>query len=89
MNWKEKIKWKLLIILLALVGILIVWCAGKAGERKRGAEPQRLREQMIKENEWASAGAVYKAQNAEEGTAEGPAQKTQGETADDPAQETQ
>ena len=89
MNWKEKIKWKLLIILLALVGILIVWCAGKAGERKRGAETQRLREQMIKENEWASAGAVYKAQNAEEGTAEDPAQKTQGETADDPAQETQ
>ena len=58
MNWKEKIKWKLVIILLALVGILIVWCAGKAGERKKSAETEILQEYMIKENERASAGAA-------------------------------
>lgn len=55
MNWKEKLKWKLLIILIALVGILIVWCAGKAGERKAVTEKEILREYSQKENEWASA----------------------------------
>lgn len=59
MNWKEKIKWKLLIILLALLGILIVWCAGKAGDGKKSAETKILEEYTIKENEWASAGVVY------------------------------
>ena len=43
MNWKEKLKWKLLIILIALIGILIVWCAGKAGERKAVTEKEILR----------------------------------------------
>ena len=55
MNWKEKLKWKLLIILIALIGILIVWCAGKAGERKAVTEKEILREYAQKENEWASA----------------------------------
>ena len=67
MNWKEKIKWKLVIILLALVGILIVWCAGKAGERKKSAETEILQEYMIKENERASAGAAYPMQKETEG----------------------
>ena len=57
MNWKEKLKWKLLIILIALIGILIVWCAGKAGERKAVTEKEILREYAQKENEWASAKA--------------------------------
>ena len=55
MNWKEKLKWKLLIILIALIGILIVWCAGKAGERKAVTEKEILRAYAQKENEWASA----------------------------------
>ena len=55
MNWKEKLKWKLLIILIALIGILIVWCAGKAGERKAVTEKEILREYAQNENEWASA----------------------------------
>lgn len=55
MNWKEKLKWKLLIILIALIGILIVWCAGKARERKAVTEKEILKEYAQKENEWASA----------------------------------
>ncbi len=43
MNWKEKLKWKLLIILIALIGLLIVWCAGTAGARKAAAEQEILR----------------------------------------------
>ena len=57
MNWKEKLKWKFLIILIALIGILIVWCAGKAGERKAVTEKEILREYAQKENEWVSAKA--------------------------------
>ena len=48
-------KWKILIILAALVGILIVWCAGKAGENGNTAESEILKEYALKENEWASA----------------------------------
>lgn len=59
MDWKNRIKWKLLIILAALVGILIVWCAGKAGEKKSSAETEMLREYALKENEWASAGVRF------------------------------
>ncbi|HJC11179.1 MAG TPA: SpoIID/LytB domain-containing protein [Candidatus Blautia merdigallinarum] len=55
MDWKEKMKWKILIILAALVGILIVWCAGKAGEEREIAESEILKEYALKENEWASA----------------------------------
>ena len=55
MDWKEKMKWKILIILAALAGILIVWCAGRAGEKNDTAESEILREYALKENEWASA----------------------------------
>ena len=55
MDWKEKMKWKILIILAALAGILIVWCAGRAGEENDTAESEILREYALKENEWASA----------------------------------
>ena len=55
MDWKEKMKWKILIILAALAGILIVWCAGKAGENSSTAESEILKEYVLKENEWASA----------------------------------
>ena len=48
-------KWKILIILAALAGILIVWCAGRAGEENDTAESDILREYALKENEWASA----------------------------------
>ena len=51
-------KWKILIILAALVGILIVWCAGKAGEERETAESEILKEFALKENEWASAAEV-------------------------------
>ena len=69
MNWKEKLKWKLLIIAAALAGILIVWCAGKAGERKADARKEVLKEYAKKENEWASAGVKFQPprfENAEE-----------------------
>lgn len=66
MNWKEKLKWKLLIILIALIGILIVWCAGKAGERKAVAEKEILREYAEKENEWESAKAELPKQPQQE-----------------------
>lgn len=56
MNWKEKLKWKILIIFIALIGILIVWCAGKAGERKAATEKEILKEYAVRENEWVSAG---------------------------------
>ena len=54
MDWKQKIKWKLRVILIALLGILVVWCAGKAGEKKNHAVKEILREHAVKENEWAS-----------------------------------
>lgn len=54
MDWKQKIKWKLVVILLALLGILVVWCAGKAGENESHAVKEILREHAVKENEWAS-----------------------------------
>lgn len=60
MDWKDRIKWKVLIILAALAGILIVWCAGKAGEKKGSAEAEILREYALKENEWASAGIPFR-----------------------------
>ena len=69
MNWKEKLKWKLLIIAAALAGILIVWCAGKAGERKADARKEVLKEYAKKENEWARAGVKFQPprfENAEE-----------------------
>lgn len=54
-------KWKILIILAALVGILIVWCAGKAGENGNTAESDILKEFALKENEWASAAETVSA----------------------------
>ena len=69
MNWKEKLKWKLLIILIALIGILIVWCAGTAGERKAVAEKKILREYAQKENEWASAKTELPKQSQQEAEA--------------------
>ena len=67
MNWKEKLKWKLLIIGAALVGILIVWCAGKAGEKQANAGKEILKEYALRENEWASAGTKFQPeQQAEE-----------------------
>ena len=53
MDWKQKIKWKLFVIFMALLGILVVWCAGKAGEKRNHAEQKILREYAIKENERA------------------------------------
>lgn len=53
MDWKQKIKWKLFVIFMALLGILVVWCAGKAGEKRSHAEQKILRENAIKENERA------------------------------------
>ena len=50
MNWKEKLKWKLLIIGAALVGILIVWCAGKAGEKQANAGKEILKEYADRDN---------------------------------------
>lgn len=58
MNWKEKLKWKLITILIALLGIFIVWCAEKTGGKRSSAEAEILRRGMIKENEWASAQAL-------------------------------
>lgn len=43
-----------MVILIALLGILVVWCAGKAGEKKNHAVKEILREHAVKENEWAS-----------------------------------
>lgn len=66
MGWKEKLKWKILVILIALLGILIVWCAGKAGEKRGSAGAELLKEYMIRENEWASAERMQKEKKAEE-----------------------
>ena len=41
------------MIFMALLGILVVWCAGKAGEKRSHAEQKILREYAIKENERA------------------------------------
>lgn len=54
MNWKEKLKWKFLIVLIALIGILVVWCARKAEVRKEVTEKEILKEHVQKENEWES-----------------------------------
>ena len=66
MDWKQKIKWKLFVILMALLGILVVWFAGKAGEKKGNAEKEMLREQAVKENEWASLLSETEPQEKEE-----------------------
>lgn len=65
MDWKEKLKWKLLIILIAFVGILIVWCAGKAG-KEGNAQEKVLREQAVKENEQASILSFLRKDETEE-----------------------
>ncbi len=39
MDWKQKLKWKMLIILLAVIGIVIVWQANKSGSEKTGKLP--------------------------------------------------
>lgn len=82
MNWKEKLKWKLLIIGAALVGILIVWCAGKAGEKQANAGKEILKEYALRENEWASAGTKFQPE-------EESAQKQQEQTAQEDSQQTQ
>ncbi|MGN0400020.1 MAG: SpoIID/LytB domain-containing protein [Blautia sp.] len=51
MNWKQKLKWKVFIICLALVGIWIIWEANKPQKEKK--EREWLEESMIKENEYA------------------------------------
>lgn len=86
MNWKEKLKWKLLIIGAALVGILIVWCAGKAGEKQANAGKEILKEYALRENEWASAGTKFQPEQQAE---EEHAQKQQEQTAQEDSQQTQ
>lgn len=57
MDWKQKLKWKCFIILLALVGIAVIWEANRAGERRqREVRTKSMQENMIRENELASAG---------------------------------
>lgn len=57
MDWKQKLKWKVLIILLALFGIVVVWQANRAGERRQTENSRsNMEEMMIRENELASAG---------------------------------
>lgn len=48
------------MIIMALLGILVVWCAGKAGEKRSNAEQKILREYAIKENERADVFPVEK-----------------------------
>ena len=67
MDWKQKLKWKMLIILLAVIGILIVWQANRAGVRRQEVyRTQSLQENMIKENERASAGVTLPASSTDD-----------------------
>ena len=51
MNWKQKLKWKIFIICLALIGIWIIWEANKPQKEKK--EREWLEESMKQENEYA------------------------------------
>ena len=77
MDWKQKIKWKLFVIFMALLGILVVWCAGKAGEKRSHAEQKILREYAIKENERAD---VFVKQEYKESKEEKKEEKKEEET---------
>ena len=57
----------MLIILLAVIGILIVWQANRAGVRRQEVyRTQSLQENMIKENERASAGVTLPASSTDD-----------------------
>lgn len=86
MSWKERLKWKILTILIALIGILIVWCAGEAGKRQHRAESKILKEYMIKENERSSAKMAFESEapKAEAQEVSETASKTDAETVSDP-----
>ena len=83
MDWKQKLKWKMLIILLAVIGIVIVWQANRAGVRRQESyRTQSLQENMIKENERASAGLTLPASSQNHAEAEENGQESAAETAD-------
>ena len=65
------------MILMALLGILVVWCAGKAGEKRSHAEQKILREYAIKENERAD---VFVKQEYKESKEEKKEEKKEEET---------
>ena len=82
MDWKQKLKWKMLIILLAVIGIVIVWQANRAGVRRQESyRTQSLQENMIKENERASAGLTLPASSQNHAEAEENGQESAAETA--------
>ncbi|MFQ7551493.1 MAG: hypothetical protein ACLRMZ_15660 [Blautia marasmi] len=57
----------MLIILLAVIGILIVWQANRAGVRRQEVyRTQSLQENMIKEKERASAGVTWPASSTDD-----------------------
>lgn len=87
MDWKQKLKWKMLIILLAVIGILIVWQANRAGVRRQeDYRMQSLQENMIKENERASAGLTLPASSRNNADAEEKGQESAADSADTDAQ---
>lgn len=87
MDWKQKLKWKMLIILLAVIGILIVWQANRAGVRRQeDYRTQSLQENMIKENERASAGLTLPASSRNDADAEEKGQESAADSADTDAQ---
>lgn len=87
MDWKQKLKWKMLIILLAVIGIVIVWQANRAGVRRQESyRTQSLQENMIKENERASAGLTLPASSQNHAEAEENGQESAAETADTDSQ---
>lgn len=65
------------MIFMALLGILVVWCAGKAGEKRSHAEQKILREYAIKENERAD---VFVKQEYKESKEEKKEEKKEEET---------
>ncbi|WP_343083916.1 SpoIID/LytB domain-containing protein [Blautia producta] len=86
----------MLIILLAVIGILIVWQANRAGVRRQEVyRTQSLQENMIKENERASAGVTLPASSTDDteekgqksAEASGDTEAQADDTADDTAQD--
>ncbi|MCA5959389.1 hypothetical protein LC724_00730 [Blautia sp. RD014234] len=77
----------MLIILLAVIGIVIVWQANRAGVRRQESyRTQSLQENMIKENERASAGLTLPASSQNHAEAEENGQESAAETADTDSQ---
>lgn len=59
MNWKQKLKWKIITLLIALSGILFVCLVGKSKESGGSTDKEILKKYAVRENEKANSDTAF------------------------------